>query len=182
MDKKKIIGTIIGVVAFAALIAGATYAWLSFSATITNGTSNFGTMNFSVAYVNGTAITEVPTLESPTAETASSLNVKANKVSGSPDGNLTITLNTTATDLTSGALNYAICVGTCSSAVAADLTQAASGYKGTITGVGAQDIFTTPLTASQTTYNIYFWLDSSLVTGGETYSGYISASAAQTVR
>ena len=29
MNKKKLIGTIIGVVAFAALIAGATYAWLT---------------------------------------------------------------------------------------------------------------------------------------------------------
>lgn len=43
MDKKKLIGTIIGVTMFAALIAGATFAWLTFSATITNGSYNTGT-------------------------------------------------------------------------------------------------------------------------------------------
>ena len=33
MDKRKLIGTIIGVTMFALLIVGATYAWLSFTAT-----------------------------------------------------------------------------------------------------------------------------------------------------
>ena len=138
-------------------------------------------MNFAVSYTNGTTITEVPVLVSPTAEAASSLNVKANKVAGSADGTLTITLNTTVTELAAGALNYAICIDDCSETVAGDLTKAATGYKGTISGIGAQSIFVTPLTASQTTYNIYFWVNPALIAGGEVYSGYISASAAQTV-
>ena len=50
MDKKKLIGTIIGVTMFAALIAGATFAWLTFNATITEGTYNAASMNFLVDY------------------------------------------------------------------------------------------------------------------------------------
>ena len=60
MDKKKLIGTIIGVVAFGALIAGATYAWLTYNATITNGNYLLSSMNFSVVYTKGTAVSAVP--------------------------------------------------------------------------------------------------------------------------
>ena len=176
MDKKKLIGTIIGVVAFAALIAGATYAWLTQNATIINGTYNVGTMNFSVTYVKGTDVTNVPAQSAPTTSNTRSLNVKANKVSGSAPGNLTIYLNTSSTTLAAGALNYAVCVGTCSST---DLTTAAN--KGTVSGTGKLAILSnTPLTASATTYNVYLWLDPSKVSGGETYSGFISAEAKQT--
>ena len=109
--------------------------------------------------------------------------VKANKVSGSAPGNLTITLNTnsstTAALLSSGALKYAACIGTCA---ATNLTQET--YYGTVSSTGETTIISsTPLTASATTYNIYFWLDGATVGDtivGNTYSGYISASATQT--
>ena len=144
MDKKKLIGTIVGVIAFAALIAGATFAWLTQNASVTNGSYNFGTMNFSVAYTKGTALTSVPILSAPTTSTAATLNVKANKVSGSAPGTLTIYLNTesstTAALLSSGALNYAVCVGTCSST---DLTAAST--KGTVTASGKKALLSTPL-------------------------------------
>ena len=176
MDKKKLIGTIIGVIAFAALIAGATYAWLTQNVATVNGTYNLGTMNFSVTYVKGTNVTNVPALSAPTTSTASNLNVKANKVAGSAPGNLTIYLNTSSMTLTAGALNYAVCVGTCSST---DLTAVAN--KGTVSETGKLAILSnTPLTADATTYNVYLWLDPSKVSGGETYSGFISAEATQT--
>ena len=187
MDKKKLIGTIIGVIAFAALIAGATYAWLTYNATITNGNYSLGSMNFSVAYAKGTAVNAVPILSSPTATQVNSqggaLSVTANKNSGSAPGNLTITLNTdsgtSASLLSSGALKYAACVGTCTQS---NLTQET--YYGTVSSTGATNIIpSTPLTAAATTYNIYFWLDSATVSDtiiGNTYSGYISASAVQT--
>ena len=188
MDKKKLIGAIIGVIAFGALIAGATFAWLTQNATIANGNyNNIGTMNFSVAYTKGTALTAVPILSSPTtngANPAAHLDVKANKVSGSAPGNLTIYLNTeNATSsalLTKGVLKYAVCVDACTST---DLTAVAASNKGTITATGKKALLTTPLTSSQTTYNVYFWLDSSLVDGtvsGAHYEGYISAEAVQT--
>ena len=43
MDRKKLIGTIIGVIFFVALIAGATFAWLTFNANVTNGNYNVST-------------------------------------------------------------------------------------------------------------------------------------------
>ena len=186
MDKKKLIGTIIGVVAFAALIAGATYAWLTYNATITNGNYLLGSMNFSVTYVKGTAVNAVPILTNPTATEVTSggghLAVQASKASGSAPGNLTIKLvtnaSTNATLLSKNALKYAACIGTCQ---ATDLSQET--YKGTVSATGELNIIpTTPLTASPTTYNIYFWLDSASVDTtivNAEYSGYISASATQ---
>ena len=186
MDKKKLIGTIIGVTAFAALIAGATYAWLTYNATITNGNYLLGSMNFSVVYTKGTAVNAVPILTNPTATEVTNggghLAVQASKASGSAPGDLTIKLvtnNTTNTTLLSkNALKYAACVGTCQ---AADLSQET--YKGTVSATGELNIIsTTPLTTSPTTYNIYFWLDSASVDTtivDATYSGYISASATQ---
>ncbi len=187
MNKKKLIGTIIGVIAFAALIAGATYAWLTYNATITNGNYLLGSMNFSVAYEKGTAVNAVPILTSPTATQVTSggghLAVTASKATGSAPGDLTILLNTnsaTAALISSGALKYAACVGTCS---AEDLSQAP--FKGTVNSTSPIEIIDgTPLTASPTTYNIYLWLDSALVTNqlieaNASYSGYISASAIQ---
>ena len=188
MDKKKLIGTIIGVVAFAALIAGATYAWLTYNATITNGNYLLGSMNFSVAYEKGTAVNAVPILTNPTATQVTSggghLAVTASKASGSAPGDLTILLNTnsaTAALISSGALKYAACVGTCSED---NLTE--EDTYGTVTSTSPIEIIeSTPLTASPTTYNIYLWLDSALVTNqlieaNASYSGYISASALQT--
>ena len=59
-------------------------------------------------------------------------------------------------------------------------------FKGTVNSTSPIEIIDgTPLTASPTTYNIYLWLDSALVTNqlieaNARYSGYISASALQT--
>ena len=76
MDKKKLIGTIIGVIAFAALIAGATYAWFSFALNVTTGSYSANTQNFIVTYTKGTNITSAPpVLSTPTASGASSLVV-----------------------------------------------------------------------------------------------------------
>ena len=187
MNKKKLIGAIKGVVAFAALIAGATYAWLTFNATITNGTYNLGSMNFSVSYTKGTDVTAVPIVSTPTAENTRSLNVKANKVSGSAPGTLTIYLNTDSSTtealLTSGALHYAVCIGDCTDST--NLSEAANvSATGTVSTSGKLAMLSnTPLTASATTYNVYFWLDSSAVVDtvvGSSYTGFISAEAVQT--
>ena len=187
MDKKKIIGTIIGVAAFAALIAGATYAWLTFNATITNGTYNVGSMNFNVSYTKGTDVTSVPIVSTPTASNTKSLNVKANKVSGSAPGTLTIYLNTesntTGALLSSGALHYAVCIGDCTDTTNLSVSSNVT-TTGSVTSTGKLAMLTnTPLTASETTYNVYFWLDSAAVGEtviGSSYNGFISAEATQT--
>lgn len=196
MDTKKLIGTIVGVIAFAALIAGATFAYLTQNAAITNGSYNIGTMNFSVTYTKGTAVTSVSPVASPTISNTSNLAVVAKKTSGSAPGTLRIYLNTenaTADEiLSSGALHYAVCAVSCTKT---DLSQETN--TGTVTAkntatagdtTGKLLIYSGALKDSSTTnanatYNVYFWLDSAAVTSamqGKSYSGFISAEATQT--
>ena len=185
MDKKKLIGTIVGVVAFIALIAGATYAWLTFNATVTNGNYNVGSMNFSVTYAKGTDVSSVPTVSSPTTSNTAHLSVTASRSASSAPGNLTIYLNTdsstTAALLSSGALHYKACVGACT-----DTDLSTGTNTGTVTATGKLAILSnTPLSTSSVTYNVYFWLDNAsvtneLVSANASYTGFISAEALQT--
>ena len=147
MSNKKLIGTIIGVIAFAALISGATFAWLTYAVNVTGGTYNGASTNFVVNYTKGTDISDVPILTSPTVSTARSLVVSANKTSTSVDGTLSITLTTTSSDIltTSGAIKYKACQGEC-----ADLTS----NVGTVTASGTVEIFSGALQSSATSYYI----------------------------
>ena len=176
MSNKKLIGTIIGVIAFAALISGATFAWLTYSVNVTGGTYNGASTNFVVNYTKGTDISDVPILTSPTVSTARSLVVSANKTSTSVDGTLSIKLTTTSSDIltTSGAIKYKACQGEC-----ANLTS----NVGTVTASGTVEIFSGALQSSATSYYVYFWIDAATFSNnhvGKTYSGYISAEAQQT--
>lgn len=176
MSNKKLIGTIIGVIAFAVLISGATFAWLTYSVNVTGGTYNGASTNFVVNYTKGTDISDVPILTSPTVSTARSLVVSANKTSTSVDGTLSIKLTTTSSDIltTSGAIKYKACQGEC-----ADLTS----NVGTVTASGTVEIFSGALQSSATSYYVYFWIDAETFSNdhvGKTYSGYISAEAQQT--
>ena len=127
MDKKKLIGTIIGVTLFAALIAGATFAFLSFTANVTNSIYGVNTMNFLVDYTQGTHINGLPQRigSSTRSSTASSftdigdvtpsnvsrLVVTAKKHNNSVDGHLSIKFTTTSSDIltTDGLVNWIIC-------------------------------------------------------------------------
>ena len=176
MSNKKLIGTIIGVIAFAALISGATFAWLTYAVNVTGGTYNGASTNFVVNYTKGTDISDVPILTSPTVSTARSLVVSANKTSTSVDGTLSIKLTTTSSDIltTSGAIKYKACQGEC-----ADLTS----NVGTVTASGTVEIFSGVLQSSATSYYVYFGIDAATFSNdhvGKTYSGYISAEAQQT--
>ncbi len=191
MDKRKLIGTILGVLAFAALIVGATYAWLTLSFDATNSNYNTRSKNFTVDYSNNNgSITDIPILETGSPSEASLVTVTAKKGTNSASGNLTLYLNTDTTVvgeeantsaalLESGAIHYAVCIGTCTTFVG--LTT-----QGTITDqtpLKYAILSNTPLTATNTEYNVYFWLDSNLLTGelnGTKYTGYISAEASQT--
>ena len=189
MEKNnKLIYTIIGVVLLIILVAGATLAWIVSALVVNNGNYNTRTLNFNVNFVNGTAISSVPTLGAATATPSNTahLTVTASKATGSAPGNLTIYINTdldpentTTALLSSGAINYAVCIGTC-----ADFTTAAS--TGTVSSATVSKeaiLVNTPLTASPTNYNVYFWLDSSKLGDslvGASYTGYISAEAVQT--
>ena len=131
MNTKKLIGTILGVIMFAALIAGATFAWLTFGVTIGNNTLSGNTVNFVLNYTAGSAVTSLPILDSNLAKpnalgvelgnNASSplvviikkqnIDVDKDGVNDQPDGHASIWLQTT-TDNTltkDGVVRWAIC-------------------------------------------------------------------------
>lgn len=184
MDKKKLIGTIVGVVLFVALIAGATFAWLTFNANVTNGNYNTMTGNFIINYTKGEQnISSVPIITVTDVATladseASSVVVKAGKNSTNmPNGNFTIKLKTvadgTTLDLTNGALKYAVAIGDAAPTAINSVTS-------TDDVVLLQDYLLS--STIQVEFTIYFWLDSGTITSDDmskTYSGYIDASAVQ---
>ena len=182
MDKKKLIGTIIGVILFAALVAGATYAWLTIAFTANNANYNTKSKNFVVNFTKGDAIANLPSLGTPTKDTASSLVVKAYRPSTSAPGTLTIYLNNQSTTennviVTAGLLKYSYCIGTnCTDEVFTANTKTVP------TGAKVPLITNTTLNTSSTDYTLYFWLDGEKINSthaGKTFSGFISAEARQ---
>ncbi len=180
MDKKKVIGTVIGVIAFIALLAGATYAWLTNTLGVTNGVYNTKTMNFLVNYTKGTDVTSLPILGTATASTAQVLTVKAGLGTNSAPGKITVYLNTTSSSnalITDHAIKYIYCIGTCEGTDFADHTS-------TLTSTSQVAVITNDtLTAAQKNYNVYLWLDGSVIGDthlGLSYAGNISAVATQT--
>lgn len=192
MDKKKLIGTIVGVTAFIALIAGATFAWFTATVGITTGTYNAKTLNFVINYTKGTDITTMPPMLKNSAATGgntSTLVVAANRTSNDADGKLEIRLTTTSSNTltTSGALHYAVCTGTeTASACTGALTSGSTGVQGTpgnVTAAGTKTIFTVnTIPTTKTYYWVHFWLDGDVVTNAhanQAYAGYIHAYAQQ---
>ena len=53
MNKKKMLGAIIGIIAFIALVAGATYAWITNGLGVSNGIYNVATKNFVINFTKG---------------------------------------------------------------------------------------------------------------------------------
>lgn len=201
-NKKKLIGTVIGVIFFVILIAGATFAWLTYTANVNNGVYNTTTMNFLVNYQGGTDISSLPMYSGDvsastfSAGSISPITVQASKQN--LDGTLYLKLHTNsgteanATDSNlladAGCIKYAVCVGTaCSGASTTPFSQ----ITGVTTGVLDSTNFDTnndiviyegPLTSTTTNYNIYLWIDNELITNDEiglTYQGYVHAFAVQ---
>ena len=196
MDTKKLLGTIIGVLMFALLIVGATYAWLTLTANVTNGNYTVKTKNFIINYSGGTAITDtVQTSNATTANITSAstadgstddgwLAVTASKTAASAKASdITIKLHINSNTLTTKALTYAVCKGACPTGVA--LATVSGGSATCATGVVAgntiaanqsnKDIvlytdtqtFNVDGAVSSTTYNVYFWLDSATISSAD---------------
>jgi len=201
MDKKKLIGTIIGVAAFIALVAGATYAWSQAALNVTGTAYNGKTMNFIVNYTKGQNITAMPPTLANSAGTSSSstLTVKAYRTTNSAPGKMTIYLRTINeswnTLLGNGVLTYGYC-----SSTSATTCSSFTGT-GTITfddpngsgsnkyQTGSNPVNRTAIVSNidipttETNYNIYFWLDGAKNQGqykNQQYAGYIEAVATQT--
>lgn len=184
MDKRKLIGTIIGVLMFGLLMAGATFAWLSFNATVTNTNVNGTTLNYWVNYSGGTSLTDIPILITPTTENAASVTVTAQRPKGSIADNIKIYLTTTSNNdlTTSGVVKYVICETECDA-------NFNNNTIGSVTATSTVEIYsdTLPGTTDSTTnatvtYKVYFWLDAATLDNthlGDTYSGYIHADSTQ---
>lgn len=187
MDKRKLIGTIIGVIMFAALIAGATFAWFTIAATTTNGNYTASTKNFIINYTGGTSISKVIvtdnatianiTQETDVAETDDGwLAVSASKTANSAKASsFVVKMHVTSNALTTKAVTWAICKGacptnvklatvsngtaTCGTGVTNCGTIAAGATNTDITLFNDTSTFNTDSAVSATTYNVYVWVD-----------------------
>ena len=181
MKGRKLIGAIIGVLAFIALVAGATFAWITRNVAITRGSYQTDTLNFIVDYNKGSNVDDLVELANPGPNTTGIkvVSITAGKGGSKLPGNLTITLNTTSVSnkiTQDGYIKYGYCIGTC--------TNNNFAGTGSVTGTAPINIITnTPLQDPAIVYNIYFWYDGTMNSetyAGLAYQGNITASATQT--
>ena len=184
MEKKKLIGTIIGVIAFIALIAGATFAWFTYNITLNNAGYNFTSSNFSIVYDKGSNITGIKMLSAePSTITTGAENGEVTlsaRTTGTITGTMTVYLNVTTglPIINKQALKSIMCV---------DSTDVTSSFtKGTVTVTNnVATLGTVPVNSTLKNIYVMLWLDATKVdetldgTNGQ-FSGYISASATQT--
>ena len=207
MDKKKFIGTIVGVIFFVALIAGATFAWLTFNASVTNGNYAGSTLNFTYNYTTGTDVTKINILTATPARNAITAGtgyvaLTASKPAGSAKASkFDLILKKTTNEIgVSNVVKYAVC----KSATATDCNNSASTAipsatnttwvaLGTIsTGTTDQTLYSDTSSfaaegAATANYYVYFWVNSdAIITGnqnqvvGKSFAGYIYAKSEQT--
>lgn len=207
MDKKKFIGTIVGVIFFVALIAGATFAWLTFNASVTNGNYAGSTLNFTYNYTTGTDVTKINTLTATPARNAITAGtgyvaLTASKPAGSAKASkFDLILKKTTNEIgVSNVVKYAVC----KSATATDCNNSASTAipsatnttwvaLGTIsTGTTDQTLYSDTSSfaaegAATANYYVYFWINGdAIITGnqnqvvGKSFAGYIYATSQQT--
>ena len=188
MNTKKLIGTIIGVTLFVILIAGATYAWLSTTANVTNSVFNGTAKNFFITYegsANISNLKQIPSGDALTGTITTETNaataddgwaaVSASKTANqAPASSFKLNLAIATNTLASNSLIYAVCKGNCPTDVA--LATIDNGTVTCATGVAACNAITAGSTttevlyndtetfnvegAANQTYNVYFWLDS----------------------
>lgn len=197
MEKKKLIGTIIGVIFFVALIAGATFAWLTFNATVTNGNYNTGSRNFVINYTDNGDISSAKILNITTAAgvTDSAIGnytiiTAALNSATTPHGTLTLTLNTgtdTASQTVRSAIRYSVatCTGaaTCTDFGTPTAPQSVSSNTQVLTLPGGGTTASITSNTVFTRFKVYVWLDAESVGEsmvGKSYTGHISATATQT--
>jgi predicted ribosomally synthesized peptide with SipW-like signal peptide len=100
LDKKKLIGTIIGVVAFIALIAGATFAWFTATVTVTNGNYLGTVKNFVITYTGSSAVgSNLRIIDTVTTATPVAIKNGATSAATADDGWVQVTAAKTANDV-----------------------------------------------------------------------------------
>lgn len=206
MNTKKIIGMVIGIILFAALIAGATFAWLTFTANITNANLTGSSRNFTFTYAQGTAISELlPLTQTPARNAITTgkgyITVAASKAANTPRASsFKLILNITETEIeVAGLIRYAVCLSStaanCNNSVSTAIPSTTSSTfvaVGTVNNTtGAQTLYTDTTTftnvgAATGNYYIYFWIDASVINEdnlasaeGKSFAGHIYAEATQ---
>lgn len=189
MSKKYIYGSIIGVFAIIIVVAGSTYAWYTWKSNNTNINGNL--VCFDIDYDKGQDIGSAgsPYSLNPScgykegAKATVTINTKENCYDSAK---ATINLVTTAFNFSDGSsafsvptqqvLKYQVTTGTGTNET--ELT----GCSGYVESVSTLPICNIDVTPTETTYNVYLYLDCNTVTteySGSTYSGYIQTSAYQ---
>ncbi len=170
MDNKKLIGTIVGVIGFVALIAGATFAWLTINANVTNASVNGTSRNFIITYAGSAQIGgNIPQIASGSATTAAITTagsasvandswaaVSASKTANSAAaGSFKLMLHLDANNMTTNSIVYAVCKGACPTTAA--LATVSNGTATCASGVAACGL----ITAGATTPDVQLHNDTS---------------------
>lgn len=127
MDKRKMIGAVLGVIAFIALIAGATFAWLTGTFTPTTGNYDTKTKNFVITYagsadiVNPVMLSYSNSLKSKmttqtsaaTANDAWAALTASKTANDAPASSFKLILNVSGNTLTTNSIVWAVCKGDC---------------------------------------------------------------------
>ena len=177
MDKQKLFGTILGVILFILLIAGVTYAYLTwtsdpfnyrvssmcFDVLYTKGTDISGAIMPSTSYTGGLSTTVKMNINS-------SCNIKAR-------GKLYLNTNeeTSSNLYRTGLLNYQVLKG----------RTVISGGSGSITESGEIEIDLgelTSATSATTSYKLYVWIDYNLVENSDAFSAYSGRIRAEAIQ
>ena len=172
-NEAKIIGTILGIVLFIVLVAGATYAYLLLKSETDLTT---GTGKFSIDYKIVQDITA--TNLSPSTNKSGGLigKVQAKLSDNSLAGNFNIYITPKTIDglNTNEALKYEVYVDNSTTAYKTGSFKNITAN----TEVKVVDAYSLSSTSSYTTFTIYIWLDNNLVTNemfGKTFNATISA-------
>ncbi len=173
MKKAKVIGTILGVILFIALIAGFTYAYLlsRVEKTVTTGSGKFSIDYQIVQNITSSSL-------SPSSNKDEGLHgiVKAKLSENSVAGKFNIYITPSVIDgLNSNALKYEVYIHN------GDLTTGTNGNFSTATKDKPLTIvenYDLTSTTNYVTFDIFIWLDNSLITNdmiGKTFKATISA-------
>ncbi len=178
MNNKKVWGTILGVTAFIALVAGVTYAWFTWTSsnTVIGGTTGC----FNIKYDKGADISGQELRPTSSYTGGASTIVKINIDSScNITGTATLYLNTLSTTTVplsaSGALKYAVVHG---GTKVADGTISAKSDLPIL-----ENIALTKAATATDAYTVYVWIDGTIADNtyaGKVYNGYIHAKANQT--
>ena len=174
MKKAKLIGAIFGIILFIGLIAGFTYAWVSWQSSNIKieGTAECFDIDYGISQQIGSASTKGSlNMASSYTEGLSAKVTLALKTGCSVTGTGKLYLNTntsgTSTNILGGALKYTVVNG----------NNTTSGIINTTEKITLlEDIDVSSTTA--TTYTVYVWLDGEIADNtyaNLTYNGYISA-------